>query len=100
MLHSSKSQVYRKVAELKAPAEIQRAHSAHYGNVVPAAIKSLYHKAKVTAKGPGSQREGGGEVKSWREGGQAKNIEKQKLIYIFKKNFPPPSPQSSPVQGL
>ena len=34
VLHSSKSLVYRKVAELKAPAKIHRAHSAHYGNVV------------------------------------------------------------------
>ena len=58
MLHRSKLLVYRKVAELKAPAEIQRAHNAHYGSVVLAVIKSLYHKAK----GPGSQRDGGGEV--------------------------------------
>ena len=77
MLHSSKSLVYRKVAEPKAPAEIQRAHNAHYGNIVLAAINSRYHKAK----GPGSQREGGGEVQRWRGGGQKKNIKKLFAIY-------------------
>ena len=43
MLHSSKSFVFRKFVELKAPAEIQRAYSA-YSNIVPAAIESLDHE--------------------------------------------------------
>ena len=55
MLHSSKSFVFRKFVELKAPAEIQRAYSA-YSNIVPAAIESLDHEAK----GFGSQKEEGG----------------------------------------
>ena len=50
MLHSSKSLVYRKVAELKAPAETHRAHSA-YGNVVPAVIEALTMRPK--GLGPG-----------------------------------------------
>ena len=99
MLHRSKLLVYRKVAELKAPAEIQRAHNAHYGSVVLAVIKSLYHKAK----GPGSQRDGGGEVERWRGGG---NINKQRYVLKFICVlfcfciFPPPRPVQCPVQGL
>ena len=87
MLHSLKSLVFRKFAELKAPAEIQRAHSA-FGNIVPAVMESLDHEAKR----PGSHREGG------REGGGEGGGESKSQFLLFFVVFvlpplpPPPSP--------